>query len=484
MMFKNIFKGANNEIKASNELKNTTLDKIYDNPKRISFKRKTPWIQTAALVAFWAFLVALVLPLNQVLKNHNSNTEGSNNKNVAYALSAPKYPSKISYNDYDTRNRRFSEINSSFANSISSFSFNSASKILTGNDKTKNDLYSPISLYMALSMLAETSAGNTQEEILNTLGVDNIELLRSETPKLFLNLFTDNEIGKLTLANSIWLSNDFDFKKEALDNLAKDYYAHSFSVDFGTKAADSRISKWIKEFTGGKLGASEDVKTSKDQIMMLLNTIYFYDEWSTKFDPSKTKEEDFHLADGSTIKNDFMNMDRISNSFIKSDKYTSSSLSFKNQNSMTFILPEEGVSPYDIINDPKALSEAIDFNNSPNKAYGEVTFKIPKFNFDSKLDLNAAVKELGINEIFDETIADFSPLADVNGIYVSDVKQEATISIDENGCEAAAFTQIDIYGSAMPQGHADMILDRPFIFVITGFNNTPLFVGVINNPAN
>lgn len=484
MMFKKFFKDANDEITASNELKNITLDKIYDNPKKSSFKRKTPWMQTAALVAFWAFLVALVLPLNQVLKNHSSNTEGSNDKNVAYALSAPKYPSKISYDDYDTRNSRFSEINSSFANSISSFSFNSASKILTGDDKTKNDLYSPISLYMALSMLAEASSGNTQEEILSALGVDNIELLRSETPKLFLNLYTNNEIGKLNLANSIWLSNDFDFKKEALDILAKDYYAHSFSVDFGTKAADSRISKWIKEFTGGKLGDSDSLKTSDKEIMMLLNTIYFYDEWSNKFDPSKTKKEDFHLSDGSTVKSDFMNMDRISKSFIKNEKYTSSSLSFKNQNSMTFILPEDGVSPYDIINDPKTLSEAIDYNNSTNKAQGTVTFKIPKFNFDSKLDLNAAVKELGINEIFDETKADFSPLADANGIYVSEVKQEASISIDENGCEAAAFTQIDMCGSAMPQGHADMILDRPFIFVITGSGDIPLFVGVINNPSN
>ena len=68
-------------------------------------------------------------------------------------------------------------------------------------------------------------------------------------------------------------------------------------------------------------------------------------------------------------------------------------------------------------------------------------------------------------------------------MFLSDIKQSSYISIDEIGVEAAAFTQIVYSGSAMPEGRADMILDRPFIFIITGIDKSPLFVGIINNPT-
>ena len=35
----------------------------------------------------------------------------------------------------------------------------------------------------------------------------------------------------------------------------------------------------------------------------------------------------------------------------------------------------------------------------------------------------------------------------------------------------------------MPQGRAEMILDRPFIYAITASNGMILFVGICNNPA-
>ena len=53
--------------------------------------------------------------------------------------------------------------------------------------------------------------------------------------------------------------------------------------------------------------------------------------------------------------------------------------------------------------------------------------------------------------------------------------------IDEEGCTAAAFTAITSDGSAAPENIIDFKLDRPFIFVITADNSTPLFVGIVNN---
>ena len=78
--------------------------------------------------------------------------------------------------------------------------------------------------------------------------------------------------------------------------------------------------------------------------------------------------------------------------------------------------------------------------------------------------------------------ADFTPLSDTKPLFISGVSQKANISIDEKGVEATAYTDIRYAGAAPPNGRAEMILNRPFIFILTGSDNIPLFVGIINNP--
>ncbi|TCS87082.1 serpin (serine protease inhibitor) [Keratinibaculum paraultunense] len=115
--------------------------------------------------------------------------------------------------------------------------------------------------------------------------------------------------------------------------------------------------------------------------MTLINTIYFYDEWVDSFNVKNTIEDEFYLADGSTVKSDFMNMTYGSHSFVGVDGYTVSYLNLKNSSQMVFILPDEGVSPYDIISDPELLDEALNSLSTDEMQMGEVIFKIPKLTF-------------------------------------------------------------------------------------------------------
>ena len=117
---------------------------------------------------------------------------------------------------------------------------------------------------------------------------------------------------------------------------------------------------------------------------------------------------------------------------------------------------------------------------------GEVVFQIPKFDFSTDLDLTALARELGIERAFSAD-AGFDNLLDGPQLLeyplsVGSMRQQTSIAIDENGCEAAAFTRIDYTGAAMPEGRADMILNRPFLFAVTGIDDVPLFIGVVNNP--
>ena len=54
-------------------------------------------------------------------------------------------------------------------------------------------------------------------------------------------------------------------------------------------------------------------------------------------------------------------------------------------------------------------------------------------------------------------------------------KAETCISIDENGVEASAFTNIAYAGSAMPEENAEMMLNRPFVYGIIAPRGTLLF---------
>lgn len=64
--------------------------------------------------------------------------------------------------------------------------------------------------------------------------------------------------------------------------------------------------------------------------------------------------------------------------------FTRAGLPLKNAGQMIFILPDEGISPYDLITSPEQMKEVFEGGESYN---GEVVWKIPKFGFSSKLSM-------------------------------------------------------------------------------------------------
>ncbi|NCB31658.1 MAG: hypothetical protein EOM66_09670 [Clostridia bacterium] len=140
-----------------------------------------------------------------------------------------------------------------------------------------------------------------------------------------------------------------------------------------------------------------------------------------------------------------------------------------------FILPNEGVAPKDILTG-NSWAQALEGGEATG--YGTITWQVPKLNYNESLNLNEAAKALGIEDALDPNQADFSPLSD-SPLYVSSIHQQSAITMDENGIEAASYTDIAMAGTAMPTDQAEMILDRPFIYVIY-VSGLPLFVGVVN----
>ena len=116
--------------------------------------------------------------------------------------------------------------------------------------------------------------------------------------------------------------------------------------------------------------------------------------------------------------------------------------------------------------------------------YARVHFSVPKFDIASQLDLIDGLKALGVTDVFDPTVSDFTPMTtDTDEIYVSEVTHAARVKIDEEGVEAAAFTVIvGDAAAAEPEDEIYFTLDRPFLFAISSRDDLPLFAGVVNQP--
>lgn len=379
--------------------------------------------------------------------------------------------------------------NYTFTEGLNKFCLDSGAMILANEDKKLNTSYSPLSFYMALAVLSEGSDNNTKTEILNALNVNDEEKLSEECRKLYEKESFDSKYGKCTLADSVWIdddNNDVKFNEDTLKKIENDYNAGIFKGDLQSFNTAKDISNWLLEHTGGLLGGNpSDFISDEGAVMNIINSVYFKDKWADVFNRNLTEEKDFCLSDGSKVKSDFMANNIYSKIYESNNGYKSSSLKFENGNEMMFILPDQGTSVYDIINDKNKFNEALNSLSDKNVTMEDVYYKVPKFKVSSKLDLNNCAKTLGLANIFNGETADFSKFSEKGGLAVSSISQEATVSIDEDGGEAAAYTKIQMDGCAYdPEAKSyDMTLDRPFIFAITDKDNTPLFLGVINNPT-
>ena len=153
---------------------------------------------------------------------------------------------------------------------------------------------------------------------------------------------------------------------------------------------------------------------------------------------------------------------------------------------MWFILPDEDVSADELLQDEQMMEFVLsDKYEWENNEYVTVHLSVPKFDVSSDLDLISDLKALGVTDVFDPAISDFTPMtSDTGDIYLSQAKHAARVKIDEEGCTAVAYTAMAVSGASMPpEEEVDFILDRPFIFVITGSGELPLFVGIVNQPA-
>lgn len=367
--------------------------------------------------------------------------------------------------------------NPAFIESMQKFGAKTSSMVLTENGT--NQTYSPISFAYALGVLGSGASGQTARNIAKALETSTMTAASKGLSWFYTTHYDDHEGSVLKIANSLWLQEDYPIKEEFAKKAAEQFYASAYSVDFSEQATADAMAKWISEQTSGLLNPT--FQANPDQILSIINTLYFEGAWVDSFDAANNTEETFTLKDGSEVDATYMNRTFQGATYYETDDYTLFEVSFEGGQTMKFVLPKEG-NALETLLDQEGLEQILSEQEESSVRYADVNFKLPKFSFDSEFDLNETCKALGLEELL-EGKADLSGITDER-VSLSSVKQESHVEVDENGCKAAAYTKMDIMRMSMPvpMEQYDFSLDHPFLFVIESQDEAPLFVGTVYNP--
>ena len=414
------------------------------------------------------------------------------NAPAAQKLAAPQYPQMAPYPtefaatfdaDYDAwrdslkaqrRDRDLSaELEAYFAKTIPA--------VLAGATG-ENVLCSPINLYMAMAMLAECADGESRAQVLELLGSADVETLRQQASDVWNVTYRADGAVQRTLGSALFLDDDLDFRQDTLDVLARDYYASSFRGQMGSEGMNEAFRSWLNENTGNLLTQQIDqLELTPEILLALATTVRFQAKWHHEFLPENTVDGTFHSPDGD-LDARMMRSDGF-DTYYWGDRFSAVAKGFE-EGAMWFLLPDEGVSPEELLEDQQAMAFLLNRETlSENSTYLRVHLTVPQFDVSCQLGLNDTLKGLGITRVFDPALADFTPVSQSQQLALSRVIHGARVKVDEQGCEGAAYTAMLYAGASRPpEEEVYFTLDRPFLFCVTGAQNLPLFVGIVNQP--
>lgn len=454
-------------------------------------QKKYKWVKygvaAVACIAVFAGFGGWYMHSNMQPSPYNDTANNTNNMVLAAAAypEMPMYPDENadekSYQKWKNSKATLRNLPEEYKEEFDTFFSNSTQTFLL-DAAADNKIYSPLSLYMALGMSAEISDGNTRQQILDVLEQSNIDALRSRFKSIWNANYIDDGMAKCVLANSLWTNNDFSYTQSTLDSIAENYYSSVFTGNPDSDEYNKLMQNWLNEQTDDLLSDYvSNIKMSPEMVLTLASTVNYSGKWNYKFSEELTKSGTFH-SPTADVQCDFMNAEN-STTYFWGDKFSSVSMELENNGQMKLILPDEGISPEELILDDEAISymTSIEYENSK---YVTVNLSVPKFDVSSSIDLKDGLQKLGITDMFDSSKSDFSPLSEnAKGIMISKAEQDTRVIIDEEGCKASSLTIMAYYGAGMPEDYIDFILDRPFIFEIISESGLPLFVGIVNNPA-
>lgn len=342
----------------------------------------------------------------------------------------------------------------------------------------ENTLISPLSVLSALAMTANGAGGDTLSEMEAVLGLDTAAL--NEYMSAYLAALPEEEKCKLSLANSIWFTDDerFTVNKDFLQTNADYYGADIYKSRFDNSTVRD-INTWVKDNTDGMIKKVLD-EIPDSAVMYLVNALAFDAEWQSIYEDYQVRSGHFDREDGTS---ESVKLMHSSEHMYIEDENTTGFIKYYNRSKCAFValLPSEGMTIADYIGTltGEKLTALID-----GASHTTVRAAIPKFSYDYSAELADILADMGMPTAFNADIADFSRLgtSTAGNIFISRVIHKTHIEVGERGTKAGAVTVIETADGAadITTEPKEVILDRPFVYAIIDCSSgLPLFIGTV-----
>ena len=352
-------------------------------------------------------------------------------------------------------------------NNNNSFAFSLYNKTMGMNSR----VVSPLSVTYLMSMLANGADGETQQQILATLGwagegiqQPSLQDINDYSRMLIEKTARLDKAVTVEIANYVAVNKEFKLNSKFQKSVERDYKAGVESLNFTSPSTLKHINDWCNDRTHGMIPSIIN-ELDPDAVSYLMNAIYFNGTWKDKFSKEETKQEMFR---GYTRDIQYVDMMHRHGEYFYADGDGYSAVSIPYGNGafrMTVILPIEG----SFLRDVMASMDGGKFQElqrSMEKC--NVDLKIPRFTTEVDLPLNDIISALGAPLIFSSQ-ADFSQFAR-GDFYVSKMFQKAKIEVSEEGTKAAAVTAAIMMMSAVrPEKKRNVVFhaDSPFAYIIS-----------------
>ena len=376
--------------------------------------------------------------------------------------------------------------------------------------KNENVVFSPFSIFFALTMVLIGARDETRTQMMKALSVgggfsnDHVgfETWQNTVLQPFVKDFlekTKHDDKVMAMANRLFLANDLKINREYSDFVLDTYKASVGWSDFEKDPQGERekINQWVEGKTNQLIkNLLSPMDINSNTRMVVVNAIYFLGEWKEKFNKKFTKEKvtfrqtaEQH-GSGQILVN-MMTKQGTNTQYGESDGFKWVKLPYSNTNyAMTFIIP----STDELTNESERQFHNWVVEKLPNFSLQTQSIKldtlsIPRFHMQHEESLGDILQ----SEPFSMTLP-FSAEADFRGLTsteedltISKVIHKAVIKLNEEGTEAAAATAVVVTRKAAifkrPEDKKEFIADRPFVYVLTHEpTNTILFLGKVVSP--
>lgn len=415
-----------------------------------------------------------------------------------------------------------SEDTETIGGKVNNLGYNLSKLLAQTEEKDGNRVISSYSILMALTMLDNGADGETKAEIEKALGITDLDAWNKEFSQYFKNYCNDtiqnhdanekdNNDGmflfkdlrfepELSCANSFWYNDtafSFDSKiqQDYMNKLKTNYLAHCMPLDFSNPDRNPKddINKWVEDKTNQKIKnlLSDNLEKNKTEAV-LVNTLYFNGCWENIFEEDRTDEKDFY-GKNKTTKVDMMQQTEEYYSYYEQDSIMGLELPFYGNSDLVMDVitakeqNKDGISLYEQMSNTEKNKFYQSLGNAKEQL---VNLKLPKFKLEyGTVNITNQLKDLGMNQAFDEKYADFPGMQgeNIQNIFVDSVMHKAVIEVGESGATAAAATAVIMEAASAVEPSKkpvpiDFNVNRPFIFVIRDKKtNIIYFMGQIAN---